>query len=102
NNDSIGGLAAGAGNLIAFNQNYGVAIVNGQAVSVNSNTIRDNGGAGIIISPSTQIIRENRLTRNSVFHNGGLGIDLDGGTGQTTAGVTPNDFQDADTGANEL
>ncbi len=68
--NTIGGLAAGAANVIAFNLTAGVAI----------------GGSSV----------RNELRRNSIFSNGGLGIDLGGG------GVTANDAGDADTGANDL
>jgi VCBS repeat-containing protein len=65
----IGGTAAGAGNLIAF-----------------------NSGAGIEIS-STAIA--NSLLGNVIHSNTGPGIDLGGD------GVTLNDANDNDTGANE-
>ncbi|HEX2340351.1 MAG TPA: FG-GAP-like repeat-containing protein, partial [Vicinamibacterales bacterium] len=67
--NTIGGLAAGAGNVIS------------------GNTVR-----GIEASSGT----ENRISGNSVFNNGALGIDLG------TIGVTPNDTGDGDTGANNL
>ena len=67
-NNSIGG-AAGEGNIIAFNL-----------------------GAGVKVETGTG----NAIQSNSIFSNGGLGIDL----GNT--GVTPNDLGDGDTGANNL
>src|SRR5262249_49575046 len=42
----IGGTAAGAGNVIAFNAN-GVVIVTGTGNAILSNSIRSNGGLGI-------------------------------------------------------
>lgn len=66
--NTIGG-AANEGNVIAFNQISGVRV--------------ETGTGNIIQS-------------NSIFSNGGLGIDLG------NAGVTPNDTGDADTGANTL
>ncbi len=65
----IGGTAADAGNVIAFNAHDGVYVYSG-----NGNTV----------------------IGNLVFSNSGLGIDL--GTG----GVTANDADDGDTGANNL
>lgn len=81
--NTIGGTAAGAGNMIAFNgtmcgpPNFiGVVIVGDAAIN-------------------------NAVLGNSIFANGGLGIDLfiqsDG-----SCGVTSNDAGDADTGPNNL
>jgi len=67
----IGGTASGAGNTIAFN--------NGAGVSVFSTS-----SAG------------NSIRRNSVFSNGGLGIDLG------EIGPNPNDPCDSDSGPNNL
>jgi uncharacterized repeat protein (TIGR01451 family) len=69
NNNTIGG-AAGEGNIIAFNLEAGVRIETGIG---------------------------NAIQSNSIFSNGGLGIDLG-----TTTGITPNDANDGDTGANNL
>lgn len=68
-NNTIGGTASGAGNVIAFNANDGVFV---------------EAGTGNAIDP------------NSIFSNGGLGIDLG------TNGVTANDTGDGDTGPNNL
>jgi CSLREA domain-containing protein len=66
---TIGGTTAGAGNLIA-----------------------DNAGPGIRIDEESS----NPIEGNSIYSNGGLGIDL------VPPGVTPNDAGDTDTGANGL
>jgi Calx-beta domain-containing protein/carboxypeptidase family protein/beta-propeller repeat-containing protein len=68
-NNTVGGVAPGTGNTIAFNGAQGVFVTSGA-----NNSIRGN----------------------SIFSNGGLGIDLG------TAGVTANDATDVDTGANNL
>lgn len=67
--NTVGGTAAGAGNLIAFNDEAGIAVTGQPA---------------------------NRLQGNSIFSNGGPGIDLGNN------GVTPNDAGDGDGGANNL
>jgi hypothetical protein len=69
--NTIGGTTAGAGNVIW-----------------------NNRGNGILITTSTAI--NNAILSNSIYDNGGLGIDLGGD------GVTPNDPGDIDTGPNNL
>jgi photosystem II stability/assembly factor-like uncharacterized protein len=68
-NNFIGGPGAGAGNTIAF-----------------------NGGSGVFISSGTA----DSIRGNSIFSNGGLGIDLG------APGITANDQGDVDTGPNNL
>lgn len=72
NNNLIGGSNPGEANIIAYNQDVGLVL----------NDTLSNG---------------NKISRNSIFDNGGLGIDL-----IPTTGVTPNDSQDIDTGGNNL
>lgn len=72
----IGGTRDGAGNTIAYNRYEGVY--------VSDLSVDRIGSAG------------NAILSNSIFSNGGLGIDLGGD------GVTPNDVGDMDTGANFL
>ncbi len=65
--------------------------------TASANVIAMNGGAGVEVAGSAS--RLNRIRSNSIFENGGLGIDLG------AIGVTANDppaSLDADTGANDL
>lgn len=61
--------------------------------SVSSNTIRNNGGAGVSLLSAITV----SVSQNTFGNNGGLGIDLGPGTG-----VTPNDPNDSDAGPNNL
>ncbi|MDQ3413731.1 MAG: right-handed parallel beta-helix repeat-containing protein, partial [Verrucomicrobiota bacterium] len=82
----VGGTAPGEGNVIAFNSGFGVS-----AGEIKGNSIFANSLQGVSISGSNKPI-----LGNSIFDNGGLGIDLG------NDGVTPNDLGDADIGANNL
>ena len=70
---AVGGIADGAGNSVAH-----------------------NGGDGVSILGTDPIPTGNYVLSNSIFSNGGLGIDLG------TDGVTNNDTDDPDVGANNL
>jgi hypothetical protein len=65
------------------------------------NLIAFNGSDGVMVG---SLSFRNRISRNSIFSNGGLGIDL--GTGENPEwhgdGVTPNDLGDVDAGPNDL
>ena len=52
NNNLIGGTAAGAGNIIAFNGGAGTRITSGAGNAVRSNSIFSNTGIGIDLGPS--------------------------------------------------
>ena len=89
----VGGTFPGEGNLIAFNQEAGVAVGGDiRNVVVRGNSIHSNGGLGIDLSAMNQIITPG----DSPFFLIGL-------TGQLASdGVTPNDDGDVDAGANTL
>src|SRR5262245_33199170 len=72
---TIGGTTAVAGNVISFNGQSGMRVF------------------GLVGSP---LNINNRIGSNSIFANGGLGINLG------NDGVTPNDPGDADVGPNNL
>ncbi len=71
--NSIGGTTAGSGNTIAFNTQDGVTLIGSDTATSN-----------------------NAIQGNSIFSNGGLGIDLNDN------GLTPNDVDDPDQGPNHL
>ncbi len=77
----IGGVAAGAANRIAF-----------------------NGNSGVRVSEETTF--GNTIRGNSIFKNGGLGINLESASenpdARTANAPTPNDTSDGDSGPNHL
>jgi hypothetical protein len=79
-NSRIGGTGPGEGNVIAYNLADGVAV---------------NGSAGV---GATGV----NVSRNSIFANGELGINLISGFIGYPATVTLNDLGDADAGPNNL
>jgi uncharacterized repeat protein (TIGR01451 family) len=97
----IGGPQPGAGNTIAFSGNNGVFIQNprtdNESVgSLDSNTIFANVLDGIVVTGLNVGSPHYRITHNSIFNNGGLGIDLgyDDVTPNDSRGhVGPNNFQ---------
>ena len=131
--NTIGGVSAGAGNVVSGNAGNGINLrgssvaqnlVQGNLVGTDAlgtaalgnggsgvaiaggandttiggttagagNTIAHNGGDGVFVASGAG----HRIASNSIFSNGGLGIDLGSG------GVTPNDALDQDSGANNL
>jgi uncharacterized repeat protein (TIGR01451 family) len=90
-NNVVGGLVAGAGNVIAFNAGNGINVTEAFGTLIAGNAIFSNTRAGI-----AHFSRSNRtrVSRNSIVNNGGLGIDHIG-VGPSE-GVTANDACDAD------
>jgi len=76
--NSIGGISAGAGNIIAFNGTGG------------------NAGDGVHVVPATPDAVSNAIMGNSIFSNSQLGIDLGNNS------LNTNDTGDPDTGPNNL
>jgi hypothetical protein len=111
---TIGGGASHLGN-----HGHGVEITNAFNVRVGGerpgggdgggptstgNFIAYNGGDGVSVRSWFTPSHGHLISRNRIQDNGGLGIDLVGGSlgGPTTEGVTPNDPLDADLGPNDL
>jgi hypothetical protein len=103
-NNSIGGTAAGAGNIISGNDVSGIVISDS---GTSNNPVRGNF-IGVAANGSTPLPNQqqgvsiindangNSILSNVIFSNGQLGIDLN------ADGVTPNDAGDLDAGANNL
>ncbi len=51
-NTRVGGLAAGAGNTIAFNRSYGILVTSGSGTTIRANSIHRNAGSGISRAPA--------------------------------------------------
>jgi CSLREA domain-containing protein len=102
----IGTTASGTGAL--GNDQTGVQFAGpssfnslGDGTAAGSNTVAFNGKDGVLVAGQSL---DNRFSRNSIFSNGGLGIDLQGPgeSASTTDVATPNDPGDADEGPNGL
>ena len=89
---------AGAGIKLDDERRVGTRnTVIGGVGTASGNVIAMNGGDGVEVAGAESV--ENTIRSNSIFGNGGLGIDLG------ESGITPNDpveELDADTGSNNL
>jgi hypothetical protein len=104
----IGTTASGTGALgndlsgveISGRAEFGSNNALGDGTAAGSNTVAFNGQDGVLVGGASL---DNQISRNSIFSNGGLGIDLLGpGETFTTDVPTPNDPGDADFGPNGL
>jgi hypothetical protein len=95
---TVGGTGAlGNGGAGVFMQGSNHAV--GDGTSGGSNTIAFNGLDGVLVDGAAST--GNRISRNSIFSNAGLGIDLLGGF-EDAQGNTANDTGDVDEGPNNL
>lgn len=107
-NNSVKGnhIGVGADGTTALgNSGYGVGVLQesdsfpvysniiGGTTAAEANIIANNRDSGIIINGNSA---NNSILRNSIYDNGGFGIDLG------SNGTTPNDALDADSGPNNL
>ncbi|GHB02197.1 hypothetical protein GCM10009069_26230 [Algimonas arctica] len=90
---TLGGSGEGEGNVIGNNQLSGVYVDSATSGDIVGNTIYANVDDGIEILSTTAALA---IYGNSIYNNAGIGIDLG------TTGVTANDADDGDTGANDL
>jgi photosystem II stability/assembly factor-like uncharacterized protein len=130
----IGGLVPGAQNLISGNS-LGIEINESSGIGLVNNTIQGNiiglnaagtaplpnafGGIRISNSPNNLIGGDQSSAANRISFNGGPGVYVSSGTGNTVrgnsifsnselgidlglVGITPNEVNDPDTGANNL
>lgn len=98
NNNTITGNLIKNNGASATDQDAGIGLRTGSNNTISLNTITGNQGDGIVVLAGANT--GNTFTRNSIFANGDLGIDLGGAN--TGDGVTVNDNGDGDTGANDL
>jgi uncharacterized repeat protein (TIGR01451 family) len=73
--------------------------INQQVNLSGANVIAFNGKEGVLITSDPDI--SNRISQNSIYSNGKLGINLVGGV-EDSSGVTANDSKDPDDGPNRL
>jgi len=98
----IGGPELADANLVVYtgtsSSNPGFRVSGSLDSAIEGNVIAHNAGRGIHVDT---LSRRMQFTKNEIFDNGLIGIDLTS-TGQLSTFVTPNDPSDADTGGNGL
>ncbi|HSW25437.1 MAG TPA: DUF4347 domain-containing protein, partial [Burkholderiaceae bacterium] len=101
---SVSGTSLIANNTIsndgAHGSEGGIWILGSNGVTVADNSVSGMSGSGIAIDAASSGIT---LTRNALYNNGRIGIDLmPSGPADPANGVTANDAGDGDAGANGL
>lgn len=102
--NTIGLAGAGLGNS---GQGILLTCAGVVATTISANTITNSGAEAISDFPDYRysdgrLHDANRITRNAIFANGALGVDLNPAPFGTLDGVTPNDPGDGDAGGNGL
>jgi parallel beta-helix repeat protein len=100
-NNTIGGTAPGAENIISGNNGNGVYVTKGTYVlsladnnMIQGNTIAYNAGSGVVVETGIN----NAIRRNSIHDNGGLGIELvSGGNNRLPFPVLTSAISDGNT-----
>ncbi|GEM_PF-1787354 len=92
-NSSLSQTIANGGDGIRFINQFRFNEIGGAGAG---NTIAFNTGNGVNMSSTNINSTENQISQNSIYSNGGLGIDLVGN------GVTANDNCDGENGVNTL
>ncbi|MBP9674929.1 MAG: right-handed parallel beta-helix repeat-containing protein [Bacteriovoracaceae bacterium] len=98
-NTNASGCEISGGNVISRNLKDGIFASAGQNVLITGNILEANGSSGILITHTAQGFK---ISQNSIFDNTALGIDLSSNPSALEDGVTSNDSNDADVGANGL
>jgi uncharacterized repeat protein (TIGR01451 family) len=97
-NNTLSGNGVGGGGAVTT----GVRLL-GSSNTVDRNIITTSGGAGVMVGAGGA---QNVITKNSIFANAGIGIDLLSAADNQSTGTAPfvtlNDSGDADTGGNGL
>jgi CSLREA domain-containing protein len=86
------------------NLQEGLKLAGSSATDVENNTIAFNGKDGVQVSDAANSqfhVTQDFIRSNSMFSNGGLGVDLVGGV-EDASGATANDAGDTDEGPNGL
>ena len=81
----------------------GVIVKNNSDNLIQENRINDNNASGVVLSNnSTGACLNNKITRNSMYNNAGLGIDLNYNATAGPTAISFNDNTDADAGPNNI
>jgi hypothetical protein len=95
NETAIGGIDY-MSNRIAYNRDYGIHASSAMGAWIGGNEIHDNGADGVMLShsdpASLDLGAQITLTKNSIYDNGGLGIQIDNPT--VNFGIRPPTLRD--------